>query len=63
MTFRVPRPAIGIAVVLALGFTSAFSLANPPATRAADFPVYDSRYHSYAEMVTEINAVAAAHPT
>ena len=31
-------------------------------TAAADFPASDSLYHSYAEMVTEINAVAAAHP-
>ena len=62
MPHRIPRPAIGFAVVLALGFTTAFSLAAPPVARAADFPAYDSRYHSYAEMVIEIEAAQAAHP-
>ena len=27
-----------------------------------NFPTYDSRYHSYCEMVADIKAVAAAHP-
>jgi murein tripeptide amidase MpaA len=29
---------------------------------AADFPTYDSGYHNYAEMVDQIQAVAADHP-
>ena len=33
-----------------------------PAAAAADFPSYDSRYHTYAEMVAEIKAAQAAHP-
>lgn len=33
-----------------------------PEARLADFPLRDSNYHSYAEMVSDIQAVAAAHP-
>ncbi len=36
------------------------STAGPAA--AADFPAKDSRYHNYAEMVVDIQAVAAARP-
>ena len=32
------------------------------AAAAADFPSYDSGYHTYAEMVTEIMAAQAAYP-
>ena len=28
-----------------------------------DFPPYDSRYHNYAEMVTDVQNFAAAHPS
>lgn len=31
--------------------------------RAADFPAKDSRYHSYAEVVADIDATVKAHPT
>jgi carboxypeptidase T len=53
---RFPRfaPAVALAAVVLAG------AAGP--TAAANFPAKDSRYHTYAEMVTEINAVAAAHP-
>jgi len=41
---------------------SAFiALTAVPAT-AADFPSWDSGYHSYTEMVNDIQATAAAHP-
>jgi carboxypeptidase T len=51
-------PRIASAVALAAVVLGG---AAPPAA-AADFPPRDSLYHSYDEMVTEINAVAAAHP-
>jgi len=35
---------------------------NAGVARASNFPTYDSRYHSYSEMVADIRAVAAAHP-
>jgi hypothetical protein len=43
--------------VAALGFT-ARQLPQP-----LDFPPFDSAYHTYAEMVSEIEQVAAAHPS
>jgi hypothetical protein len=51
-----------------LGFTLN-QLPSPSAARAAtdavinDFPPADSNYHNYAEMVTDLNNIAAAHPT
>jgi hypothetical protein len=39
-----------------------FLLTTVGPVRAGDFPAKDSRYHSYPEMVSEIHAVAAAHP-
>jgi hypothetical protein len=33
-----------------------------PAPRPADFPIADAAYHNYAEMVADVQAVAAAHP-
>jgi hypothetical protein len=62
MPYRVPRPAVGFAVALALVASTAFSHAAAPVATAADFPSYDSRYHSYAEMVTEIQAAQTAYP-
>jgi carboxypeptidase T len=62
MSFRVPRLAVGFAVALALVASSTFSLAAAPAVSAADFPSYDSRYHTWPEMVAEIRAAQAAHP-
>jgi carboxypeptidase T len=49
------RAVLGL-VVLATG------LAWPAGATAADFPPYDSDYHSYIEMVEEIQAVEADHP-
>ena len=60
MHHHAPRLALGLALLLVL--SSAVSLATAPATAAADFPAYDSRYHTYAEMVAEINATRDAHP-
>ena len=45
----------------ALAAVAFIALSAVPAA-AADFPARDSLYHSYPEMVAEINAVAAAHP-
>jgi carboxypeptidase T len=55
---RVPALALALAVVLS---TTASLVTAPPAA-AADFPAYDSGYHTYAEMVAEIQAAQAAHP-
>lgn len=41
---------------------AALGLQASPMSRPADFPPADSAYHSYAEMVDDIMAVAAAHP-
>jgi hypothetical protein len=41
----------------ALGFTL------QPAPRPADFPVADAAYHNHAEMVADVQATAAAHPS
>src|SRR6476660_1016012 len=60
MHHHAPRLALGLALLLVL--SSAATLATAPATAAADFPAYDSRYHTYAEMVAEINATRDAHP-
>ncbi|MEO8438121.1 MAG: M14 family zinc carboxypeptidase [Chloroflexota bacterium] len=54
----ISRLAIGLALVLA----TAIPFVAPRATAAADFPAYDSGYHTYAEMVAEIQATQAAHP-
>jgi carboxypeptidase T len=64
MHHRSLRSAFGSAAVLAMAvaFATGGSLAAAPAARAADFPSYDSRYHTYAEMVAEIMAAQAAHP-
>ena len=60
MHHHAPRLALGLALLLVL--SSAATLATAPPTAAADFPAYDSRYHTYAEMVAEINATRDAHP-
>jgi murein tripeptide amidase MpaA len=46
-----------IGQIAALGFTV------QPAPRPADFPVTDAGYHTYAEMVAEVQTTAAAHPS
>jgi hypothetical protein len=38
------------------------ALVAPAATHAANFPPADSRYHSYAEMVAELDKAVADHP-
>jgi len=43
--------------IAALGFTL------QPAPLPSDFPVTDADYHNYAEMVAEVQATAAAHPS
>ncbi len=50
--------ALTFAVVAALAVVAVpASAATPP-----DFPARDARYHTYPEMVTEIQATQAAHP-
>ena len=60
MHHRTPRLAIGLAILLVAA--SAATLASAPVTAATDFPAYDSRYHTYAEMVAEMQATRDAHP-
>ncbi len=60
MHHRGPRLAFGLAALLIV--SSVATLATAPATAAADFPAYDSRYHTYPEMVAEIEATRDAHP-
>jgi hypothetical protein len=48
---------LSLAVLLPLAATS------PANAAAADFPAGRTGYHTYAEMVADINAVVAAHPT
>jgi len=50
------------ALVLAVALATVGSLVTAPSTAAADFPWYDSGYHTYAEMVAEIHAAQAAYP-
>src|SRR5438270_13822041 len=57
---RLPRlrPLLGAGALAALLLGSL----GPLPAAAGDFPPQDSLYHNYAEMVTEIHDVAAAHP-
>jgi carboxypeptidase T len=58
---RAPR-RVGLAVSTAL-LTAALTLGIAPASAAAaDFPVGWEGYHTYAEMVADVAATAAAHP-
>ena len=62
---RVPRRAIGLGAALALAVSTVTSLVGVTPVAAAspaDFPSYDSGYHTYAEMVAEITAAQTAHP-
>ena len=59
---RLGRSRSAAALALAVALATAGSLRRRPGRRAADFPSYDSRYHTYAEMVAEIQAAQAAHP-
>lgn len=50
-------------VVAAIGLAAAQLLtATPAAAAEPDYPSYDSRYHTNAEMVAEIHATEAAYP-
>jgi len=53
---------LGLALALAFVSSAVFSIVAPGRAAAADFPGYDSGYHTYAEMVAEIGATQAAHP-
>jgi carboxypeptidase T len=53
---RLPMAAILVGVVAAVLPAAARPVA------AADFPAYDSGYHSYPEMVADIKATESAHP-
>ena len=63
---RAGRPTRTARLALVLAATVGLSgiAAGPAATStaAADFPAADSDYHTYAEMVAEIQATEAAHP-
>jgi carboxypeptidase T len=52
---------LGASLVLALVATTG-AAAAAPTVAAADFPAKDSRYHSYAEMVTVLQDTQTAHP-
>lgn len=62
MHHRARRPALTFAVVLILTLVTALSFVAAPQVAAADFPASDSNYHTYAEMVAEIQATQTAHP-
>jgi hypothetical protein len=59
------RPSVARAASLSLAFALSLGLSFGPvgvrSAVASDFPASDSRYHSYSEMVAEIQATAAAH--
>ncbi len=56
---RVPRsPALVVGIVL----VALLAPARPAAAAEPDYPAYDSRYHTNAEMVAEIHAAEAAYP-
>ena len=57
MHHRRRGPLLGAAAALLI-----LADAPPRTAAAADFPAYDSKYHTYAEMVTEIQAAQAAYP-
>jgi hypothetical protein len=54
---RLGAALLGLALLLPLG------LAGPTAAAAADFPSGFTGYHTYAEMVADVDALVAAHPT
>ena len=57
MHHHLRRPLLAAAVTL-LGLT----MARARGRLAADFPPADAKYHTYAEMVADIQATQAAHP-
>ena len=54
---RLGAGLLGLAILLPL------AAAAPATAAAADFPAGKTGYHTYAEMVADVNAVVAAHPT
>jgi hypothetical protein len=54
---RVAAGLLGLAVLLPLAAMA------PASAAAADFPAGKTGYHTYAEMVADVNAVVAAHST
>jgi len=54
---RLGAGLLGLALLLPL------AAAAPASAAAADFPAGKTGYHTYAEMVADVNAVVAAHPT
>jgi hypothetical protein len=59
MYHLVRRSGVAAAIALALAVSTAVSLVAAQPASAADFPAGDAGYHTYGEMVTEIQA---AHP-
>ena len=59
---RTLRARLG-AAVLGLALLAPMAAATPASAAAADFPAGYTGYHTYAEMVADIDAVVAAHPT
>ena len=59
--FRTLRARLG-AGLLGLALVLPFAAATPVGAAAADFPAGKTGYHTYAEMVADIDAVVAAHP-
>jgi carboxypeptidase T len=58
---RSPRARVG-AALLGLAILLPIAAARPAAAAAVDFPKGWEGYHTYAEMVTNIDAEVAAHP-
>ena len=58
---RTLRARLG-AAVLGLALLAPMAAATPASAAAADFPAGFTGYHTYAEMVADIDAVVAAHP-
>jgi carboxypeptidase T len=54
---RLGSGLLGLALILPL------AAATPATAAAADFPAGFTGYHTYAEVVADVNAVVAAHPT
>ena len=48
--------------LLTLAMAATAAAAAPSTVAAADFPAKDSRYHTYAEMVAELDQAVADHP-
>ena len=58
---RAPRRLLALSPIVAAAML--VLSAAPAAAMVPNFPAKDSRYHNYPEMVADIQAVAAAHPS